>query len=126
LQQAFSHDIVLYGKKIDVKTMIRNVEPRLEFINNLSHHQTDYQLDAYIFCSFNATKEVLTVCGWLPKAKLAKVGTFIRAGTERERKDGSIFTAKHDFWEIPNSALSSPRSAQELLAELKGFAEVTK
>ena len=63
-------DFIYKGRKFDVKTMGRNVDPKPYYVNNFITYQLDYDCDAYIFCSLNKKTNKLSVCGWLTKDEL--------------------------------------------------------
>ena len=119
VKREYDYDLIYAGKTFDVKTVVRTVPPGPKFVNNLSAHQADRKVYGYIFCSFNTTSKILTICGWLPQTEVKKRGEYIVAGTERPRADGSKLTASADFYEILNSQLFSADSAEELRTELQ-------
>lgn len=98
-------DFELFGITFDVKTIGRNVAPRIDFVNNLVKSQTKFSVDAYLFLSFNKSSNRITVCGWLPKMELLDRATLYRKGTQRVRDDDSVFTIKADNYEICNDQL---------------------
>ena len=65
-------DIVYEGVSVDVKTMGRTTDVRENYVNNFIALQKDFDTDVYIFCSYNKTKNELTVCGWITKDEFIK------------------------------------------------------
>lgn len=98
-------DFEIFGITFDVKTVGRNVAPRIEFVNNLTKSQTKFNVDAYLFLSFNKQSSRITVCGWLPKMEFLDRAQLYRQGTTRARDDGSTFVTKTDNYEIRNDQL---------------------
>jgi hypothetical protein len=88
-------DFIYKGKRIDVKTMGRTVEPKPYFVNNFIAFQKDFNCDYYIFTSLNKKTNELTICGYLSKEDLLK-------GTKRTRTNGTSFILKTDTYEIEN------------------------
>jgi hypothetical protein len=98
-------DFVIGGKKIDIKTMGRTITPTLKYVNNLIASQTRFDVDGYIFASLNKNTNVLTICGWLPKATFLWFAKLYEKGTLRERSNGTTFELKADTYEIENEDL---------------------
>jgi hypothetical protein len=98
-------DFVIYGKKIDIKTMGRTVTPKIDYVNNLIASQTRFNVDGYVFASLNSNNNVLTICGWLPKETFLWFAKFYKKGTIRERTNGTTFELKADTYEIENEDL---------------------
>ena len=100
------YDITIHGKKIDVKTMGRTVNPKLNFVNNFVLSQSSFNPDAYIFTSINKINLVMTVCGWITSDEMKKNMECFQKGETRNRSDGSRFILKADMGEIPNNKLN--------------------
>ena len=96
-------DFVIFGKKVDLKTMGRTTPVRDYYVNNLIASQTSYETEFYVFSSINKTNWVMTVVGVIPKRNLEKY--FLKEGTIRKRSDGSEFPVQTDMYEIPNRDL---------------------
>ena len=113
-------DILICGKKIDVKTMGRTTTVKLYYVNNLVGLQKDYKTDLYIFCSFNKITLELTICGWVTKQELFKRASFFQKGSYRERSDGTKFQVIADLFEIVNynlNAINDFREFHKMLLE---------
>ena len=95
-------DFIYKGKKIDVKTMGRTVDPKPYFVNNFIAFQKDFNCDYYIFTSLNKKTNELTICGYLSKEDLLKKSTLYKKGTKRTRTNGTSFILKADTYEIEN------------------------
>lgn len=100
------YDFEYYGRKIDVKTMGRTVDPRPDFVNNFIAYQKNLQADTYIFTSLNKRTSELFILGWVSKDELLERGEKFKKGTERTRSDGSILKLKAPTFEIKNSDLN--------------------
>lgn len=100
------YDLELGGVKIDVKTMGRNVYPKLYYVNNFIALQEHFDCDVYVFCSLNRVANVLTICGWVTKEQLFDRGNKYKKGESRRRSDGSSFILKADTYEIENKYLN--------------------
>jgi len=100
------YDFEYYGRKIDVKTMGRTVDPRPEFVNNFIAYQKNLQADTYIFTSLNKRTSELFILGWVTKDELLERGEKFKKGTERTRTDGTTFKLKAPTYEIKNSDLN--------------------
>ena len=100
-------DFIYKGKKIDVKTMGRTVDPKPYFVNNFIAFQKDFNCDYYIFTSLNKKTNELTICGYLSKEDLLKKSTLYKKGTKRTRTNGTSFVLKADTYEIENFNLKT-------------------
>tara|TARA_R110000824_G_scaffold28889_1_gene96610 strand:+ start:638 stop:1141 length:504 start_codon:yes stop_codon:yes gene_type:complete len=103
-------DFIYKGKKFDVKTMGRNVDPKPYYVNNFITYQLDYDCDGYIFCSLNKKTNKLSVCGWVTKNELKERADLFIKGQTRKRSDGSVFKLKAPILEIKNSLLNNIKS----------------
>ena len=115
-------DIVIGDKRYDIKTMGREHDSRKhpEWVNNLYACQTeDWSPYGYIFCSYNKTNDVLTVCGWSPKEEAIQRAILKKKGEKRTRDDGTSFELEADLYEIYNSQLRQCRTLSDLYNQLK-------
>jgi hypothetical protein len=101
------YDFIYKGKKFDVKTMGRNVDPKDYYVNNFICYQLDYECDGYVFCSLNKKTNKLTICGWVTKEELKSKGELFIKGQTRQRTDGSTFKLKAPTLEIKNNKLNN-------------------
>lgn len=100
-------DLIINGRKVDVKTMGRNVDVKMNYVNNFIGFQSHFNCDIYIFCSINKRKSELTMCGWVTKQELFDRADYYPKGTIRTRDDGSSFEFKADTYEIKNIDLNA-------------------
>lgn len=108
-------DVLINGKRFDVKTMGRTVAFRPDFVHNFVAHQAAHDVDGFIFCSINKTESIIEVCGWIPKSEFFETAELIRAGKVRHRADGSTFVVMSDLYELPNKFLNPINTRNDLL-----------
>ncbi|HEY9061030.1 MAG TPA: hypothetical protein VIO64_11105 [Pseudobacteroides sp.] len=108
-------DFELFGAKVDVKTMCRNTYMKHDYIHNLFAVQ-NYDVDYYLFCSFNKQTDILTICGIISKEEFLKKSKYYAAGTIRERSNGTELELKADNYEIRQSKLKYVSCMEEVIA----------
>lgn len=117
-------DFELFGLTFDVKTMTRAVDPKLDYVNNLVASQVAFNVDAYLFLSYNRTTHRITVCGWLPKDDFLARAQLYQAGQTRHRDDGTSFEMKANTYEIANSELYSTATTwPDLFVQISTYAQ---
>lgn len=99
------YDFEHNGRKIDVKTMGRNVDVEPHFVNNFWAYQKNLKADTYIFTSLNKKTYEVTICGWIEKDEMKEVAEKFKKGTIRTLTDGTEFPLKGPMWEIKMSDL---------------------
>ena len=60
-------DFFINHKRVDVKTMGRTVAVKDFYVHNFIGLQKDFNVDFYVFCSYNRKKDILTICGYVSK-----------------------------------------------------------
>ena len=110
-------DMVLSKQRIDIKTVIRTVPPKPEYECRVVADQMNYDLDAYLFTSYNTQTNQLTICGWLPKEEIKTRARVFRKGDVVERSDGSFFTCKLNSYQIYYHQLNHEAENFEQLIE---------
>jgi len=101
-------DLIKDGKKIDVKTEIRNVPFNvLHFVHNVTPSQIGYGSSHYVFCSFNRAFGVVEICGYIEKQEFLKNAEYFKDGEIRVRTDGStlIIRGTKGLYELKNRFL---------------------
>lgn len=86
--------IMKNGIKVDVKTVLRRVEPRAYFEVNLPLRSFDFQqdLDVYIFADVDG-EGGFTLIGWISKADYSRLAVLHEKGTYKTTlKDGTDVT----------------------------------
>lgn len=100
------YDFILKGKKVDVKTVIRNVDPKPHYANNFVAYQEDFDCDQLYFTSINKKTSTLWLCGTISKAKFMRKASFYYKGETRKRDDGTLVTLGAPLYEITNRELN--------------------
>ena len=100
------YDFIYNNKKIDVKTMGRNVTPKDFYVNNFISFQKDFDCDYYILTSLNKKTNELFICGYLSKTELLDKAILYKKGAIRHRENGTTFKMKADTFEIKNNLLN--------------------
>jgi hypothetical protein len=93
-------DLIINGKKVDVKTMGRTTDVKRNYTNNFLKLQDYFDTQIYIFCSYHKLKKEVTVCGWIEKSDFVLKRKLFPKGSIRTRNDGSTFTTFADLYEI--------------------------
>jgi len=117
-------DVTIFNKKFDIKTELRNVDFRLDFVHNVLECQMKYLCDGYIFVSFNKEKNEFTICGYITKENFLTNATFFKKGDKRARSDGSFMKAIDNYREIKQKHLlpiEILKGEQKTLNILGGF-----
>jgi len=101
---------------IDLKTMLRTVNMKNDYVHNLLDFQVKrFNPDFYVFASINTKTDEITFCGYLKKTEL-KDSYFIKKGTERPRNNGTKLTVGADMYEIPQGDLKELNNKEEITA----------
>jgi hypothetical protein len=100
-------DMVLNDKKVDVKTMGRNVNMKPDYVHNFIGLQKHFKCDIYIFTSLNKKTSEVTICGWVTKEQLFERAEKFKKGTKRYRDDGTYTLLKATTYEIKNKDLNN-------------------
>ena len=98
-------DICLFSKKIDIKTMGRTTAVKDYYVHNFMDHQKEHEADCFIFCSYNKTNGILTICGFISKKEFFRQAKPYKKGDIRTRSNGEKFPAKADMHEIRQDQL---------------------
>lgn len=112
-------DFVINDKKVDVKTMGRTTDMRDYYVHNFIAYQKPYDVDYYVFLSYNKRNSHLTVCGYIDKDGFFEKAEFFKKGAKRYRSDGSYFFSKAPLYEIKQSDLYEIDSIDDLLAGIR-------
>ena len=111
-------DIVINGKKVDVKTMGRTVDMKDFYVHNFVGYQKNRANDILLAISINKTTGNVQICGWLPKEEFLKKADFFEKGSIRNRSNGTSFVTKAPLYELKNSSLN-PINTIEDINEIK-------
>ena len=107
-------DIVINGKKIDIKTMGRTVYMKPDYVHNFMGYQKDFPNDIYIFNSIVKKERIIQICGWLPKEEFFKKCSFFNKGTIRTRTNGTTLEAKAPLYELKNKELNAVYTEEDV------------
>lgn len=108
-------DFIINGKKFDIKTMTRKVPVKSHYVHNFIGYQMKYDVDGYIFASYNTSNSCLTVCGWVTKKEFDSRAKSYKEGEYRYRDDGTSFPTKAPLYEIKQSDLNVLNNKSDLL-----------
>ena len=107
-------DIVINNKKIDIKSMARNVDMKDFYVHNFVGYQKNFPNDIYIFNSIVKQDRTIQICGWLPKDEFFMKCSFFDKGMPRFRSDGSSFKTKAPLYEIENKELNAISTEEDV------------
>lgn len=108
-------DFIINDKSVDVKTMTRTTDMRDYYVHNFIGYQRYYEVDYYIFLSYNKVNRGLTVCGYVDKDTFFERADFYPKGSKRYRSNGSYFYSKAPLYEIKQTDLFEVNNVEELL-----------
>lgn len=112
-------DLIISGKKVDVKTMGRTTDVKRNYTNNFLKLQDYFETQIYIFCSYHKLKKEVTVCGWIQKSAFVAKRKLFPKGTTRTRTDGTTFTTFADLYEIDVIDLNDVHNLDDLKQQLE-------
>lgn len=112
-------DFLINGLRVDIKTMGRTVAVKDHYVHNFIGMQKKFEVDYYIFCSYNKCNDILTICGYISKGEFNKLAKFYRKGARRYRDDGTYFLTKANLYEIKQSDLHQCSNVEEVKNNIK-------
>ena len=107
-------DILINNKKVDIKSMARNVYMQDHYVHNFVAYQKDMPSDILLFISINKKSGVVQICGWLEKEKFLENASFFDQGDKRERDDGTSFVLRAPLYEIEQNKLNKLNNVKDL------------
>ena len=107
-------DILINNKKVDIKSMARNVYMQDHYVHNFVAYQRDMPSDILLFISINKKSGVVQICGWLEKEKFLENASFFDQGDKRERDDGTSFVLRAPLYEIEQNKLNKLNNVRDL------------
>ena len=108
-------DFVINNKSVDIKTMTRTVPVKEHYVHNFVAYQKEYQVDAYVFASYNKKNSIFSICGSVSKEQFKERADFFEKGQLRYRDDGTTFPAKAPLYEIKQSDLNKINSIEDII-----------
>lgn len=112
-------DFIINNKRVDVKTMTRTTDVRDYYVHNFIGYQKNYDVDYYVFLSYNKRKRELTVCGCIDKKSFFEKADYYPKGTRRTRSNGSYFYSKAPLYEIKQTELMQVDNMKQLKSCIK-------
>ena len=107
-------DILINNKKVDIKSMARNVYMQDHYVHNFVAYQKDMPSDILLFISINKKSGVVQICGWLEKEEFLENASFFDQGDKRERDDGTSFVLRAPLYEIEQNKLNKLNNVNDL------------
>ena len=107
-------DILINNKKVDIKSMARNVYMQDHYVHNFVAYQKDMPSDILLFISINKKSGMVQICGWLEKEKFLENASFFDQGDKRERDDGTSFVLRAPLYEIEQNKLNKLNNVNDL------------
>ena len=108
-------DFFINGKRVDVKTMTRTTPVKNYYVHNFVAYQKKYDVDYYVFASYNVTNRILTICGYISKEEFFQKAKFFPIGSWRTRSDGTSFQTFAPLYEIKQTDLLDVEDITSLL-----------
>lgn len=99
--------------------MTRTVSVQPHYVHNFIGYQENYQVDYYIFASYNKRNDVFTICGYVSKEEFKVLADFYHKGDLRYRDDGTSFVSRAPLYEIMQSKLKSLDSIKDIKENIK-------
>ena len=112
-------DFNINDRTVDIKTMTRKGPVKSYYVHNFVGYQQGYDVDYYIFASYNTTKKVLTICGYMPKDEFFARADYFEKGSVRRRSDGTTFRTFAPLYEIRQTSLYTANSIEELIENIQ-------
>lgn len=112
-------DFYINEKKVDIKTMTRTTDVRDYYVHNFVAYQLDYDVDYYVFASYNKQNQYFTICGCIDKKSFKQLAAYYPMNTYRTRSDGTSFRTKAPLYEINQTSLIAVDSIEQLKEIIK-------
>ena len=96
-KNTYDYDVILSGKRIDVKTKQTTVKPKSYYDCSVASYNTKQDCDAYAFVRVKKDLSVGWLLGIKPKDKYFKESTFMRKG---EVDPSNNFTVRADCYNL--------------------------
>lgn len=99
--------------------MTRKVPVKDYYVHNFVGYQRNYDVDYYIFASYNTSNRVLTICGYIEKEDFFKKAIYFPKGSLRTRSDGTSFRTFAPLYEIKQSDLLIANDIDSLIKSIR-------
>lgn len=110
-------DFRIGEEKIDIKNVTRHVDALPNYEARVISDQLRYDVQIYLFTSYNVKANELTVCGWLPKDLFLRKARVYKRGDLVRRDDGSQFVCRLNSHQIYYHQLNRMASDLDQLRE---------
>lgn len=105
LENTYDYDIIIKGKKIEIKTKMFSVGYKPQDFWNISveAHNDRQKCDRYCFTLIPANYSVMYLCGWITKERFYKDAKQFKKGEPVPIQDGSgrTWKASCPIWALP-------------------------
>lgn len=99
-------DFVLYGKRVDVKTVKRKVPPRPDYTAQITARHKSYPIDELFFLSYEYSINKMWLLGGIDKPSFLKKAFYYKEG---DRVHGDYTIRKgHEIYNAPINLLINP------------------
>ncbi len=95
----FDYDMIINGRKVDVKTKRTSVRPKMSFLCTVASYNTRQKCDFYFFCMVKTDFSKAYLLGYISKKEFFKKATFNKKG-ELDEKGNNNFHFKADCYNI--------------------------
>jgi len=109
------YDLIVNNKKYDVKVAIRNTPYKQYYDHNIAAYQINYNVDGYIFLSYNQNNGEFTICGIISKKDFLEHSKFYREGDEFIGACRVLLTIKCDCYKIKTKHLTKFRNIETFI-----------
>ena len=79
-ESTFDYDMIVSGKKIDVKTKRTTVVPKDDYLCSVAAFNTKQKCDYYVFARVSEKKDVAYILGYISKGDFYSRSTFYKKG----------------------------------------------
>lgn len=79
-ESTFDYDMIVSGKKIDVKTKRTTVVPKDDYLCSVAAFNTKQRCDYYVFTRVSEKKDVAYILGYISKGDFYSRSTFYKKG----------------------------------------------
>lgn len=110
-------DFKLANEKIDVKSVSRTVTPKSTYEALVVSDQLRYDVQIYLFTSYNHKTNELTICGWLPKDLFLQRARQYKRGDVIARDNGTSFVCRMNTHQVYYYQLNKLASSLDELKE---------
>jgi hypothetical protein len=101
----YNYDMIIKGKKVDVKTKKQAVIPQPTHKANIFAYNTKQQCDYYCFVAIHTSLKKGWILGWKEKEKFFNEATFRKGGEVDETGNNKGWVFKSDCYVMTNADL---------------------